>query len=128
MNYWLAESCNIPETHELLFSMLKDLSQTGAETAKQMYNCNGWVTYHNIDLWRISAPLDWAKWGMFPNGDAWLTTHIWQHYLYSRDVDFLKEYYPVIKGTADFYLDYMQPGPNHNKWLVVVLSMSRAWT
>ena len=57
---------------------------------------------------------------MFPNGGACLTTHIWQHYLYSRDVDFLKEYYPVIKGTADFYLDYMQPGPNHNKWLVVV--------
>lgn len=65
---------------------------------------------------------------MFPNGGAWLTTHIWQHYLNSRDVDFLKEYYPVIKGTADFYLDYMRPGPNHNKWLVVVLSTSRAWT
>lgn len=107
MNYWPAEVCNISETTEPLFSMIKDLSVTGAETAKVMYGCRGWVAHHNTDLWRIAGPLDAAAWGMFPNGGAWLTTHIWEHYLYTLDKDFLKEYYPIIKGAAQFYLDYM---------------------
>ena len=124
MNYWPAEVCNISETTEPLFSMIKDLSQTGAITAKEMYDCNGWMAHHNTDLWRIAGPVDGATWGMFPNGGAWLTTHIWQHYLFSGDIDFLKQWYPVIKGTADFYLDYMQPHPNHNNWLVTVPSVS----
>ena len=124
MNYWPAQVCNLSETNGPLFSMIKDLSETGAITAKQMYNCNGWMAHHNTDLWRIAGPVDGATWGMFPNGGAWLTTHIWQHYLYSGDIDFLREWYPIIKGTADFYLDYMQPHPGHNNWLVVVPSVS----
>ena len=123
MNYWPSEVCNLPETTAPLFSMIKDLSQTGAITAKTMYDCNGWVTHHNTDLWRISGPVDAAKWGMYPNGGAWLMTHIWQHYLFSGDKEFLNEWYPVIKGTADFYLDFMQNHPKYN-WLVVVPSMS----
>lgn len=107
MNYWPSEVCNLSETTSPLFSMIKDLSQTGAITAKTMYDCNGWVTHHNTDLWRISGPVDAAKWGMYPNGGAWLMTHIWQHYLFSGDKEFLKEWYPVIKGTADFYLEFM---------------------
>ena len=124
MNYWPAEVCNLKETTEPLFLMIKDLSETGAITAKDMYNCGGWMAHHNTDLWRIAGPVDGAAWGMFPNGGAWLTTHIWQHYLYTGDIKFLREWYPVIKGTADFYIDYMQPHPKYNNWLVNVPSVS----
>ena len=123
MNYWPAEVCNIAETAEPLFSMIKDLSETGAETARVMYGCGGWMAHHNTDIWRIAGPVDAAAWGMFPNGGAWLTTHLWEHYQFSGDKEFLKEYYPIIKGAADFYLDYMQKDPN-NGYLVVVPSVS----
>ena len=107
MNYWPAEVCNISETAEPLFTMTKDLSETGAETARVMYGCRGWMAHHNTDLWRIAGPIDGASWGMFPNGGGWLTTHLWEHYQYTLDKDFLREYYPVIKGAAEFYLDFM---------------------
>ena len=107
MNYWPAEVCNLSETAEPLFSMVRDLSVTGAETARTMYGCRGWVAHHNTDLWRIAGPVDGAFWGMFPNGGAWLATHLWEHYQYTLDKDFLREYYPIMKGAADFYLDYM---------------------
>lgn len=107
MNYWPAEVCNLSETAEPLFSMIRDLSETGAKTAWTMYGCRGWVAHHNTDLWRIAGPVDGAFWGMFPNGGGWLATHLWEHYQYTLDKDFLKEYYPILKGAADFYLDYM---------------------
>lgn len=107
MNYWPAEVCNLSETAEPLFSMIRDLSQTGAETARAMYGCRGWMAHHNTDLWRIAGPVDGAFWGMFPNGGGWLSTHLWEHYQYTLDKDFLNEYYPILKGAADFYLDYM---------------------
>ena len=107
MNYWPAEVCNISETAQPLFQMIKELSETGAETAKVMYDCKGWVAHHNTDLWRIAGPIDGAPWGMFPNGGAWLCTHIWEHYQFTLDKDFLRVYYPVLKGASDFYLDYM---------------------
>lgn len=121
MNYWPAEVTALPELQEPLFSMVKDLSVTGARTARKMYGCGGWMAHHNTDLWRIAGPVDGAYWGMFPNGGAWLSTHIWQHYLYSLDHDFLREWYPVLKGAADFYLDYMQPCGDY---LLVVPSVS----
>ena len=134
MNYWPAEVCNLTETNSPLFSMIRDLSETGAVTAKQMYGCGGWMAHHNTDLWRISGIVDGCYWGMFPNGGAWLATHLWQHYLYTGDKEFLREYYPIIKGAADFYLDYMQTLPASsiwaanmdvkNPWLVVVPSVS----
>ncbi len=123
MNYWPADVANLSETAEPLFSMVRDLSVTGAKTAKQMYGCRGWMAHHNTDLWRIAGPVDGAPWGMFPNGGAWLATHIWQHYLYSGDVAFLKSYYPILAGAARFYLDYMQKDPR-NGWLVAVPSVS----
>ncbi|MBR6287673.1 MAG: glycoside hydrolase N-terminal domain-containing protein, partial [Bacteroidaceae bacterium] len=107
MNYWPAEICNLSDNAEPLFSMIKDLSETGKETARTMYGCRGWMAHHNTDLWRIAGPVDGAYWGMFPNGGAWLTTHIWEHYLYTLDKEFLCTYYPIIKGAAEFYLDYM---------------------
>ncbi len=124
MNYWPSEICNLTETNAPFFQMIRDLSVTGAKTAKVMYNCGGWMAHHNTDLWRIAGPVDGAFWGMFPNGGAWLATHLWQHYLYTGDKKFLRQWYPVIKGTADFYLDYMQPHPKYNNWLVVVPSVS----
>ena len=124
MNYWPSEICNLTETNAPFFEMIRDLSVTGAKTAKVMYNCGGWMAHHNTDLWRIAGPVDGAFWGMFPNGGAWLATHLWQHYLYTGDKKFLRQWYPVIKGTADFYLDYMQPHPKYNNWLVVVPSVS----
>ena len=124
MNYWPSEVCNLTETNEPFFRMIRELSETGATTAKTMYGCNGWMAHHNTDLWRIAGPVDGAFWGMYPNGGAWLATHLWQHYLYTGDKEFLREWYPVIKGTADFYMDYMQPHPNYNNWLVVVPSVS----
>ncbi len=123
MNYWPAEVCGLQESLVPFFGMIKDLSETGAVTARQMYGCDGWMAHHNTDIWRIAGPVDGAFWGMYPNGGAWLATHLWQHYLYTLDKDFLKEWYPVIKGTADFYLDYMQKDPR-NGYLVVVPSVS----
>ena len=79
MNYWPAEVTNLSETHSPLFSMLKDLSVTGAETARTMYDCRGWMAHHNTDLWRICGVVDFAAAGMWPSGGAWLAQHIWQH-------------------------------------------------
>ncbi len=130
MNYWPALIGNIAETQQPLFSMIRDLSETGAETAKTMYNCGGWVAHHNTDLWRIAGPVDGTPWGMFPTGGAWLTTHLWQHYLYTGDKQFLKEYYPVMKGAAQFLLDYMQLYPSAGEikqaagWLMTVPTVS----
>jgi alpha-L-fucosidase 2 len=123
MNYWPADVCGLSESLVPFFGMIKDLSETGAVTAKQMYGCGGWMAHHNTDIWRIAGPVDGAFWGMYPNGGAWLATHLWTHYLFTCDVDFLREWYPVIKGTADFYLDYMQVDPR-NGYLVVVPSVS----
>ena len=121
MNYWPAEICGLSDNAEPLFSMIKDLSVTGAETARTMYGCRGWMAHHNTDIWRIAGPVDAAAWGMFPNGGAWLTTHVWEHYLYTLDKEFLAEYYPIIKGAAEFYLDYMV---ERNGELLVVPSVS----
>ena len=123
MNYWPALVGNIAETQHPLFSMISDLSKTGAKTASEMYGCNGWVAHHNTDLWRIAGPVDGTSWGMFPTGGAWLTTHLWQHYLFTGDKKFLAEYYPVMKGAADFLVDYMQEHPKYG-WLVTVPTVS----
>ena len=123
MNYWPAEVTNLRQTTEPLFSLIKDLSVTGAKTAHDMYGCRGWMAHHNTDLWRIAGPVDGAQWGMFPNGGAWLSTHLWQHYLYTGDKSFLRQWYPVLKGAAEFYLDYMQTLPG-TEWKVTVPSVS----
>ncbi len=123
MNYWPAEVTNLSECHEPLFSLIEDLSHTGAETAKTLYDADGWVAHHNTDAWRVCGPVDMAQYGMWPNGGAWLATHLWDHYLYTGDKDFLKKYYPIIKGTADFYMSAMQEDPRTG-YLVTTPSMS----
>ena len=130
MNYWPALIGNLAETQQPFFSMISDLSQTGAVTAREMYGCKGWMAHHNTDLWRIAGPVDGTPWGMFPTGGAWLTTHLWQHYLYTGDKQFLNDYFPVMKGAADFLIDYMQPYPADGEikqaegWLVTVPTVS----
>ena len=130
MNYWPALIGNLAETQEPFFSMIRDLSETGAKTAQEMYGCHGWMAHHNTDLWRIAGPVDGTTWGMFPTGGAWLTTHLWQHYLYTGDKQFLAEYYPTMKGAADFLLDYLQPYPANGYikeaagWLVTAPTVS----
>ncbi|MES2240024.1 MAG: glycoside hydrolase family 95 protein [Bacteroidota bacterium] len=123
MNYWPAEITNLSEMHQPLFSMLKDLAVTGKESASEMYHARGWNMHHNTDLWRMTGVVDGGFYGLWPMGGAWLTQHLWQHYLYTGDKAFLKEYYPVLKGAAQFYLDVLQEEPEH-KWLVVAPSMS----
>lgn len=123
MNYWPAEVTNLPEMHEPLFKMIEELSETGRQSAHDMYGARGWMMHHNTDIWRITGPIDGAFYGMWPMGGAWLTQHMWQHYLYSGDLTFLKKVYPVLKGCAQYYADVLQPEPVHG-WLVVTPSMS----
>lgn len=123
MNYWPAEVTALPEMHQPLFNMLKELAVTGQESASKMYHARGWNLHHNTDLWRITGPVDGGFYGMWPMGGAWLSQHIWQHYLFTGDKAFLKEMYPILKGAALFYVDVLQEEPA-NKWLVVAPSMS----
>lgn len=123
MNYWISEVGHLSDSAEPLFSLIKDLSETGALTAKQMYGCNGWMAHHNTDIWRIAGPVDGPTWGMFPTGGAWLSTHLWQHYLFTGDKTFLRQNYPILKGAAEFFLDYMQRHPQYG-WLMTVPTVS----
>ncbi len=112
MNYWPVESGNLAECAQPLVDLVKDLSVTGARTAKEMYGASGWVTHHNTDLWRASAPIDGALWGMWPTGGAWLCLHLWDRYDYSGDRRILKEIYPLMKGSCEFFLDTLQVDPS----------------
>ena len=123
MNYWPAEETNLSEMEEPLVQMVKDLSVTGRETASKMYGCRGWVAHHNTDIWRCTGIVDGVYFGMWPNGGGWLTTHLWQRYLYNGDNKYLQDVYPVLKGSADFYLDYLTEHPKYG-YMVTVPSMS----
>ena len=111
MNYWPAEPTNLAECAEPLFALVKDLSETGARLAREHYGARGWVTHHNTDLWRATGPIDSAFYGMWPCGGAWLTLHLWEHYLYSGDRDFLARAHPLLRGSAEFFLDTLVEDP-----------------
>ncbi|HYG34323.1 MAG TPA: glycoside hydrolase family 95 protein [Clostridia bacterium] len=123
MNYWPAEPCNLAECVEPLVAMVADMAQTGAQTARKMYGARGWVVHHNTDLWRATAPIDGPAWGMWPTGGAWLCLHLWDHYEFSGDKDYLARVYPLLKGSAEFFLDTLVEEPKH-KWLVTNPSIS----
>ena len=112
MNYWPAEVTNLPECVAPLVQMVREIAETGARTAREMYGARGWVCHHNTDLWRATAPIDGAKFGLWPTGGAWLCTHLWEHWDYSRDRDYLASVYPVMAGAARFFLDTLQHDPN----------------
>jgi alpha-L-fucosidase 2 len=123
MNYWPAEVTNLSELHQPLFELINDLSVTGKECALQIYGARGWVAHHNTDIWRITGICDRAFYGLWPSGSNWLTQHIWQHFLYTGDKNFLHNMYPVMKGAAEFYLDVLIEEPEY-KWLVLCPSNS----
>ncbi|HZZ28792.1 MAG TPA: glycoside hydrolase family 95 protein [Pirellulales bacterium] len=123
MNYWPAESCNLAECVAPLTSMVLDLTQTGARTAEVNYGAHGWVTHHNTDLWRATGPIDKADSGMWPTGGAWLCLHLWDHYVYGGDREYLAKVYPALKGAAQFFLDTLVEDPNTH-YLVTCPSVS----
>jgi alpha-L-fucosidase 2 len=123
MNYWPAETCALGECVEPLAAMVMDLTQTGARTAKTMYNARGWVVHHNTDLWRAAAPIDGSFYGIWPLGGAWLCQNLWEHYLFSGDEKYLRRIYPAMKGAAEFFLDTLVEEPTHH-WLVTCPSLS----
>ena len=118
MNYWPAEKTNLAELHEPFIQMVKDMSFTGQQTAKDMYGARGWVAHHNTDIWRATGAIDGANWGAFNASAAWMSQHLWEHYLYSGDKTFLATIYPVLKGASTFYIDYLVEHPKYN-WLVI---------
>jgi alpha-L-fucosidase 2 len=118
MNYWPAEKTNLAELHEPFIQMVKDMSVTGQQTAKDMYGARGWVAHHNTDIWRATGAIDGANWGAFNASAAWMSQHLWEHYLYSGDKAFLAPIYSVLKGASTFYIDYLVEHPKYH-WLVV---------
>ena len=123
MNYWPAEPTNLAECVQPLVAMVKDLAITGARTARVNYGARGWVAHHNTDLWRATAPIDAARYGLWPTGGAWLCKHLWDAYDYGRDRALLADVYPLMKGAAEFFLDTLVPDPG-GKFLVTSPSMS----
>lgn len=123
MNYWPAEVTNLSETHQPLFQMLKELSESGQKTAKTLYGAEGWVAHHNTDIWRVTSPIDFAAAGMWPTGGAWLVQHLWEHYLFTGDKEFLEEIYPILKGSADYFMTALVEHPKSG-WMVVSPSVS----
>ncbi len=111
-NYWPAEVTNLGELHLPLLSFIRQLPRTGADTAREYYGVDrGWCLGHNSDIWAITNPVglnsgnpQWANWNM---GGAWIASHIWEHYLFTRDLDFLREYYPALRGAAEFCLGWL---------------------
>ncbi len=123
MNYWPVESANLSECAEPLLHLIQDLTDQGAEVAKEHYGCRGWVFHQNTDLWRVAAPMDGPTWGTFTVGGAWLCTHLWEHYRYTGDTAYLRKVYPILKGSVQFFLDFLVEQPN-GKWLVTNPSTS----
>lgn len=111
MNYWPAEPTALGECVAPLVEMVRELAVTGERTALTMYGARGWVAHHNSDLWRATAPIDGAQFGLWPTGGAWLCTHLWDHYDYGRDRDYLVSIYPLMAGATRFFLDTLQRDP-----------------
>ena len=107
MNYWPAEVANLAECHEPLFDLIDELREPGRRTALAHYGARGFVAHHNTDLWRAATPVDGARWGLWPLGAAWLSTHLFEHYAFGGDRAFLRKAYPVMKEASEFLLDFL---------------------
>lgn len=124
MNYWPAEMLNLADLNEPLFNKIKGLAMAGSETAKTYYDAKGWVLHHNTDLWNGTAPINASNHGIWVTGGAWLSQHLWEHYLFSKDEVFLKnEAYPLMKQAALFFNDFLVEDPKTG-WLISTPSNS----
>jgi alpha-L-fucosidase 2 len=111
MNYWQADAGHLEETEEPLWSLIRDLRVTGADTARVDYHSKGWVLHHNTDIWRATIPVD-GPWGIWPTGGVWLANQMWDHYEFSGDREFLRrEAYPAMKEAAEFALSILVEAP-----------------
>ncbi len=120
MNYWRTEPTNLSECGQPLFDALAEVADSGQRTAKKHYGAPGWVLHHNFDRWRGTAPINAANHGIWVTGGAWLCQHLWWHYLYTGDEDFLRDTaYPLMKGAAEFFADFLIEDPRNDKrWLI----------
>ena len=123
MNYWPAEVSNLGDCHTPLLKLIESLQKPGAATAKAYYDANGWVAHVITNVWGFTAPGENASWGATASGSAWLCEHLWEHYAYGGDESYLKWAYPIMKGSAEFYLDMLIAEPAHG-WLVTAPSNS----
>jgi alpha-L-fucosidase 2 len=117
MNYWPAEVLNLTACNQPLFNLIEDVSITGKETARQHYMVNGWVLHHNTDIWRGTTPINASNHGIWVSGGAWLCHHIWDHFLYTIDSNFLKRYYPVIRSAAIFFNEFLVKDSVSGYWI-----------
>ena len=111
MNYWAADSANLSELSEPLFQLIRELTDQGAQVAREHYGARGWVFHQNTDIWRVAAPMDGPSWGTFTVGGAWLCTHLWEHYEYTRNKAALRENFPLMEGSVQFFLDFLVKHP-----------------
>ncbi|MFD2034734.1 glycoside hydrolase N-terminal domain-containing protein [Belliella marina] len=123
MNYWPAEITNLSELHGPFIQMVKDLSESGRQTATDMYGARGWVLHHNTDLWRVTGPIDFAAAGMWTLGGAWVSQHLFEKYDFSGDKAYLESVYPAVKQAAVFFLDFLVEDPKTG-YMVVSPSVS----
>jgi alpha-L-fucosidase 2 len=123
MNYWPAEVCNLSDLTQPLFALIYSLQEPGAKTAHDYYNARGWVAHVITNPWGFTSPGESANWGSFSGGSAWLCQHLWDHYLFTQDRNFLQWAYPIMKGAAQFYADMLIEEPTHH-WLVIAPSNS----
>jgi len=123
MNYWPAEVCGLGDCHVPMLSLIEALQQPGRETAKAYYNAEGWVAHVITNAWGFTAPGERASWGSTVSGSGWLCEHLWEHYAFTRNEEYLRWAYPIVKGSAQFYLDMLITEPAHG-WLVTAPSNS----
>jgi alpha-L-fucosidase 2 len=118
INYWGVEAANLSECHLPLLELTRELSEDGTNVARRLYGARGWMAHHNTDLWRTAAPVAGsARWAIFQVGSAWLCQHVWEHYAFTGDREYLRRFWPVLAGAAQFYLDSLVTEPEHG-WLV----------
>lgn len=123
MNYWPAEVCQLSELHRPLIDFSTALVPSGERTAREFYGAEGWVAHVITNPWLFTAPGEHASWGATNTGGAWLMQHLWQHFLYTQDLEYLREVYPTLEGAAKFFLSTLIREPK-NGWLVTAPSSS----
>jgi len=121
--YWPAESANLAETSDALLTFIENLAASGSRTAKELYGCRGWCAHHGTDIWMNTAMTDGTTWGMTSLMGDWMMQSLWEHYRFDPNPEYLAKIYPLLKGAAEFGLDYLVEEPKHH-WLVTCPSTS----